>query len=59
MSVEPFERLGSQALPVNYVLKISPDLNAFKFKGSVEIHVKVRKRKLVNCRVSALKYCLR
>ena len=36
-----FERLPSDVLPVNYKVEIQPDLNAFTFKGKLEITAKV------------------
>ena len=36
-----FERLPSDVLPVNYKVELQPDLNAFTFKGKLEITAKV------------------
>ena len=40
-AVKQFERLPSDVLPVNYKVEIQPDLNAFTFKGKLEITAKV------------------
>jgi hypothetical protein len=43
-AVKQFERLPSDILPVNYKMEIQPDLNAFTFKGKLEITAKVLSR---------------
>ena len=40
-AVKQFERLPSDVLPVNCKVEIQPDLNAFTFKGKLEITAKV------------------
>ena len=37
-----FERLPKDIIPVNYVLRLQPDLKGFPFDGHEEITVKVR-----------------
>ncbi len=37
----PFQRLPKDVIPVNYDLRLQPDLKAFTFEGSEEITVKV------------------
>ena len=43
-AVKQFERLPSDVLPINYKIEIQPDLNAFTFKGKLEITTKVSYR---------------
>ena len=38
---KPFERLPKDVIPVNYVLRLQPDLKGFTFDGHEEISVKV------------------
>lgn len=39
---KPFERLPLDVVPVNYVLQLEPDLQAFTFVGHEDIAVEVR-----------------
>ena len=39
---KPFERLPKDIIPVNYVLRLQPDIKGFTFDGHEEITVKVR-----------------
>ena len=38
---KPFERLPTNVVPVNYALHITPDLQQFTFRGTVNIDVQV------------------
>ena len=42
---KPFERLSQDVLPVNYVLRLQPDLQKLTFEGHEEISVKVFARR--------------
>lgn len=41
-----FERLPKTVVPVNYKLKLQPDLQQFTFEGTVEIKVEVKEKKM-------------
>ena len=45
---KPFERLPKDVIPVNYVLRLQPDLKGFTFDGHEEIAVKVMHINLSN-----------
>ena len=39
---KPFERLSKDVIPVNYNLKLQPDLEKFTFDGSVVVATQAR-----------------
>ena len=38
---QPFQRLPNDVVPINYKLKLHPDLKVFTFKGELDITAKV------------------